>query len=511
VRGLYATCSAPCVSLQEIPRSGHASSHRTRRFNRAPRVGWTSESGACFGAALGPTQRIYTGDVKSHYAACLTVAAIGIAGGETFAQDWPQWRGPSSHGVSLETGLPTMWSTSENVTWRVALAGLGTSSPIVWGDRVIVTSQVGSSARAEGAEHPRLARDDGALAGREQPIGGRRHPGNERPGEVWLVVEAFRRSDGERLWEYRTPAIGPLPDVHEKHNLATPTPVTEGQRVYAWFGNGQIVALDLDGRAVWTRHLGVEFGPFRTLWGHGSSPVLFDDLLILLCDHLSDAYLLAVDARTGNTRWKADRGRDRTSHSTPLVIEGPEGAELLVNSSARIDAYDPTTGALLWFTGGPRQTPIPSAVAHSGRIYLSRGYRSSDYMAIRPGGRGDVTATHVDWRAPSGGSYVPSILYYDGLLYMTNDVGVVTCADARTGEHVWRHRLEGVFFASPVAGDGKVYLVSETGDTFVLRAGREEPEVLARNDLGERFLASPAIARGRLFLRSDGTLFAIGQ
>jgi len=122
-----------------------------------------------------------------------------------------------------------------------------------------------------------------------------------------------------------------------------------------------------------------------------------------------------------------------------------------------------------------------------------------------------VTATHVDRRAPSGASYVPSILYYDGQLYMTNEVGVVTCADARTGEHVWRHRLEGVFFASPVAGDGKVYLVSETGDTFVLRAGREEPEVLARNDLGERFLASPAITRGRLFLRSDGTLFAIGQ
>ncbi|HZA35024.1 MAG TPA: PQQ-binding-like beta-propeller repeat protein, partial [Vicinamibacterales bacterium] len=175
----------------------------------------------------------------------------------------------------------------------------------------------------------------------------------------------------------------------------------------------------------------------------------------------------------------------------------------------RIDAYDPATGNLLWHAGSERQTPIPSAVFHGGVVYLSRGYRNSDYLALRPGGRGDVSATHVIWRAPTGASYVPSILYYDGLLYMANEVGVVTCADAATGAPVWRHRLAGVFFASPVAGGGKVYMVSETGDTFVLRAGRE-PEVLARNDLGERLLASPAIARGRLFLRSDGALFAVG-
>ena len=380
----------------------------------------------------------------------------------------------------------------------------------MWADRVIVTSQVGRSLVAGGGAHPQLARDDRALADRENPIGGRRPEPDRTAGDVWLVVEAFGRSDGQRLWEYRTKATGTLPEVHEKHNLATPTPVTDGRRVYAWFGNGQIVALDMEGRLVWTRHLGEEFAPFRTLWGHGSSPALFGDLLILLCDHLSHAYLLAVDARTGKDRWKADRGDGRTSHSTPLVVRGPEGPELLINSSERIDVYDPATGKLLWFAGGLRQTPIPSAVFHDGRIYLSRGYRNSGYMAIRPGGRGDVTATHVEWQTPSGASYVPSIVYYDGLLYMTNEVGVMTCADARTGESVWRHRLGGVFFASPVAGDGKVYMLSETGEMFVLRAGRR-PEVLARNDLGERFIASPAISHGRLFLRSDRTLFAVGK
>ena len=426
------------------------------------------------------------------------------------SSDWPQWRGPSSGGVSAESALPVTWSATENIGWKVRLERLGTSSPIVFGELVFVTSQIGQSSIAEGDSHPQLARDDGELAKREVPIGGRRSDANVRDGDVSLVVEAFGRADGRRRWMWREKATGPMPAVHEKHNLATPTPVTDGQRVFAWFGNGQIVALDMNGRVVWSRHLGTEHSPFKTQWGHGSSPTLYQDLVLLLCDHLGHAYLLALDARTGKDRWKADRGQGRVSHSTPLVVAGPGGDELIVNSSDRIDAYDPRNGALLWHQGSSRQTPIPSAVFHDGHIYLSRGYRNSDYMAIRPGGRGDVSATHVEWRRPSGGSYVPSILYYDGLLYMTNDVGVVTCADARTGEPVWRHRLEGVFFASPVAGDGKVYLTSETGETFVLRAGRE-PRVLARNDLGERLIASPAISGGRIFLRSDGTLFAVGR
>jgi outer membrane protein assembly factor BamB len=426
------------------------------------------------------------------------------------SSDWPQWRGPSSAGVSPESGLPLTWSATENIAWKARLEGLGTSSPIVSGDTVFVTSQVGRSAIAEGESHPQLARDDGDLAKREAPIGGRRTDTKTDDGAVWLVVEAFGRADGRRRWMWREKATGPIPAVHEKHNLATPTPVTDGERVFAWFGNGQTVAVDMNGRVVWSRHLGTEHSAFRTQWGHGSSPTLYRDLLLLLCDHLGHAYLLALDARTGKDRWKADRGQGRVSHSTPLVVTGPAGDELIVNSSDRIDAYDPRNGALLWHEGTSRQTPIPSAVFHDGRIYLSRGYRNSDYMAIRPGGRGDVSATHVEWRRPSGASYVPSVLYYDGLLYMTNDVGVVTCADARTGEPVWRHRLDGVFFASPAAGDGKVYLASETGETFVLRAGRE-PRVLARNDLGERLIASPAISGGRIFLRSDATLVAVGK
>ena len=422
------------------------------------------------------------------------------------ANDWPQWRGPSSRAVATDAVLPVTWSATERVAWRAPIAGLGTSSPIVAGDRVFVSSQAGAVQVSRGA--PQLARDDRALAARETPLGGR-DPAAAAQGPVTFVVEAFSRTDGTRLWDYRTPAVGPLPELHEKHNLATPTPVTDGERVYAWFGNGQLVALDLRGRLVWGRHLGQDYGAFDAQWGHGSSPVIYRDLIILLCDHRSSAALIALDAKTGKERWKAPRGANRVSHSTPVVVPGSAGDELLVNSSARIDAYDPLTGALLWHTGSERQTPIPSAVFADGRIYLSRGYRNSDVLAIRPGGRGDVTTSHVDWTAPNGASYVPSIVHYEGLLYMTNEVGIVTCLDARTGERVWQHRLGGVFFASPVAGAGKIYFLSETGETYVLKAGRT-PEVLATNSLDERFIASPAIAQGRIFLRGDRTLFAVG-
>ena len=424
------------------------------------------------------------------------------------AENWPQWRGPASAGVSTESGLPSEWSAGRNIAWQVTLAGFGASSPIVWDDRVFVTSQAGRAPVAPGS-HPHLARDDSALSEREHAMS-RAKGESSAAGDAFLVVEAFRRSDGRRLWEHRSKATGEFPQVHEKHNLATPTPVTDGERVYAWFGNGQVVALDMDGRLLWSRHLGLEYAPFLNQWGHGSSPTLYKDSLILLCDHARASYLLALDKRTGKERWKADRGRGRTAHSTPLVVPGGAGDELIVNSSERIDAYDPATGKVLWYMGSARQTPIPSAVFQDGVIYLSRGYRNSDYMAIRPGGRGDVAASHIKWRAPGGASYVPSLLEYQGLVYVTNEIGIVTCTDAETGERVWQQRMGGIFFASPVGADNKIYMASETGETFVLRAGRK-PELLARNDLGERFIASPAISHGRIFLRSDGKLFAIGK
>jgi outer membrane protein assembly factor BamB len=421
------------------------------------------------------------------------------------ADDWPQWRGPAASGVAPDRTLPTRWSATENVAWKAPIAGVGVSTPIVSGDRLFVTSQIGAGVKREG-NHPRLVQGADAAAQGERALGAGH---SADAGKTFFVVEAFSRAGGKRVWERRIEADGSLTPVHDKHNLATPSPVSDGTLVFAWFGTGQIVALDRDGKIVWQRHLGKEIAPFDIQWGHGSSPTLYGDSLILLCDQPSAAYLIALDKRTGKDRWKADRGKGRSSYSTPLIVESSGRAEVIVNSSERIDAYDARTGEFLWHTGDANRFPIPSPVVHDGVIYASRGYRSGPYMAIKPGGRGDITATHVTWQVGTGAPYVSSLLYYEGAVYMANDVGVLTVIDAATGQRIWQERVEGVFSASPVAGAGHVYFVSENGETIVLKAGRQ-PAVVARNPIGSRAVASPAISNGQIFIRTDDQLFCIG-
>lgn len=410
------------------------------------------------------------------------------------ADDWPQWRGPEATGVSRETGLPTRWTSEDGVAWKAALPGLGTSSPVVWGDRVFVTSQVGSATST-----PLGGEFEGAIQARHSPSA----------EGVELVVQAFHRSDGRLLWEHRLPRTGDAPPLHLKHNLATPSPVTDGRVLYAWFGTGQLVAVETSGALLWQRHLGEDYGPFDIRWGHGSSPVLYEDLLLLLCDHEPVGRLVALDKATGKDRWRVERGEGTRSYATPLVIRRGEGDELIVNTRRRIEALDPATGALRWHAGDENRSPVATPVFHGEVLYATRGYFSGPYMAVRLGGRGDVTESHVDWIVPTGAPYVSSLLYYDGLLYMATEKGIATAIDPATGDRVWRKRLGGVFTASPVAGDGKVYLVAESGDTFVLKAG-PEGDLLARNPLGERSLASPALSGGQIFIRTDHHLVRIG-
>jgi outer membrane protein assembly factor BamB len=409
--------------------------------------------------------------------------------------------------VSQEQGLPTQWSDSENVAWKAPVRGLGISSPIVWGDRVFVTSQIGSGESRPG---PRLYQEGDASAAGERRLGnGTSALGGAANRGVTFLVTAFERRSGRKLWEYELPAEGDLTSVHEKHNLASSSPVTDGERVYAWFGTGQIAALDMTGKLAWKRNLAAEYGPFDINWGHGSSPAVYKDTVILVCYHPGASYLLGLDAKTGANRWKADQPEGLISYSTPMVIETEGAAEVVVNSSEGISGHSIATGERLWHVPGTSRFPIPSPLQQDGLIYTSRGYRSSPYMAIRPGGRGNVADSHVVWRSGSGGPYVSSLVLYDGLIYMAGDVGVVTAADARTGQRVWQERVGGVFTASPVAADGKIYLLSEGGETVVLAAGRA-PRILSRNKLDARQLASPAISGGQLFIRTDDALFAVG-
>jgi outer membrane protein assembly factor BamB len=420
------------------------------------------------------------------------------------AQNWPQWRGPAASGVSSEARLPERWSDTDNVAWKSKLRGLGISSPIIWGDLVFATSQAGSGEVRPG---PRLVQSGNPLDAGERPLGSGPNAGDSR---VTFLVSAIDRRSGRTVWEFEHPAEGPLPSVHEKHNLASPSPATDGERVYAWFGTGQIAAVDFAGKLVWKKHLGATYGPFEINWGHGSSPVVYKNRLILLCYHEKGSYLLSLDSKTGNVQWKVDAAPGVTSYSTPLVVEVGDRAEIIVNSSVGVSGHDLATGARRWYIEEPNRFPIPTPTLHDGIIYMSRGYRSSPFMAVRPGGEGNVASSHVPWKVATGAPYISSLVYYDGLIYMTGDVGVLTVTDAKTGERVYQERVGGVYTASPVAGDGKVYLASEDGETIVLSAGRT-PRILSRNKLNARQLASPAIAAGRLFIRSDDALFAIGK
>ncbi len=420
----------------------------------------------------------------------LILLTLGPAGTAVRAENWPQWRGPQANGVSSETGLPHSWGEKENILWKIPLAVRGHSTPIVWEERVFLTGQKG--------EGPIEMRALGPGAEEAQPSG--------RPR---FYVQCFHAADGQLLWEYGFDAQAELTPVHPKHNLASPSAVTDGEHVYAWFGSGRLLCLRLDGKLAWERRLDADYGPFKLLWAHGSSPLLYQGSIILQCDHTPGAYLLAVDKKGGRTLWKTVRDEGIRSYSTPLLVSRPQGDELVVNSQNRVDAYNPETGQLIWQAGGYNKVPVPSPILAAGLIFINRGYSSSPYLAIRPGGRGDVTDSHVQWRNPSGGPYVSSLLHYKGLLYLATEHGILKAVEPSTGEEVWKERVGGSFSASPLGADGKVYLFNENGEAFVVRAGRSF-QLLSRIDMGERIMASPAVSAGRIYLRTEGHLYSIG-
>lgn len=424
------------------------------------------------------------------------VPVLGLSGA-----DWPQWRGPSADGISVERDLPVQWDPEHNIAWKSRLPGLGTSTPIVWGDRIFVTWQIGDAPIGEGP-----------VAGPAKDFPG--SPPARRGGsqqQVRFGVQAFARADGKVAWQYVFDAEGELPPVHTMHNLATPSCATDGNLVYAWFGTGQLVALNMNGKLVWKRHLGEEYSHFFVLWGHGSSPLLYKDRLILLCDHRDASYLLALDKTTGAELWKVDRGKDRRSYTTPVVIpdSGGRGDQILINGKERIDAYDFATGDLRWYVGQAVTLALPCPVLHDGMLYVTRGFSSGPYSAMETGGLGDASS-RVKWEVKTGAPYIASPLYYHGVMYLAGETGVVTAVDAADGTTLWKKRIGGIFSASPVEADGKVYLLNEDGETVVLEAGREL-KILARNQLEERMLASPAISGGQIFERSDDHLICIGK
>jgi outer membrane protein assembly factor BamB len=422
---------------------------------------------------------------------------------------WPSFRGPHASGVADGQQLPDRWDpkTGEHILWRTPIPGLAHSSPIVWGDRVFVTTAI--SADASATFKPGLYGDGDASADRSRQR---------------FVLYAIDTRSGRILWE-RTAAEGePRNKRHIKNTYASATPVTDGRLVVAWFGSEGVHAYDVNGAFRWKVDLGrVDMGAYNIPtfeWGPASSPIIWEDLVILQCDTQADSFLLALDAETGRTAWKTDRD-ELPSWGTPTVIDTPNGAELVTNASNFIRGYDPRTGEERWRLGRSSKITAPTPIAAGGLAIVASGRAPErPIYAVRPGARGDITpaagetvSAGVAWSRTGRGSYMPTPLAYQGLLYVLANNGVFDAYDLATGTEIYRERaphLGSGFSASPVAADGRIYLSGEDGDIVVLAAGREFRHI-GTNSMGELLMATPALSNGVLFVRSARSLTAIGR
>jgi outer membrane protein assembly factor BamB len=381
---------------------------------------------------------------------------------------WPRFRGPSGQGLTGLGRLPVEWSNdSSNIAWRSKLAGFGNSSPIVWGDRVFLTS-----ASADGSER---------------------------------FVHCLNVHDGRTVWSKAAPATQPEPSVRDKNGFASATPVTDGERLIAFLGSCGLLCYDLDGKLLWH----YDAMKFDTTHGTGSSPLLYNDLVIFIHDqNRTESVCVALDKNTGKVRWTNKRKRAMT-WSTPVVVRVHDHDELVFAGGETVKGYDPATGEEIWTLTGPTQEVVPTIVV-AGSLLVSASGRNGPTIGLRPGGKGDVTETHLAWRTVRGGPHVPSPIYVAGRLYTVNDFGIATCMDAATGKLIWQDRLRDKFSASPIEAGGLLYFPSETGVTYVLRAG-ERFDLVAENDLASPVLASPAVAAGKLLLRTADELICIAS
>ena len=394
------------------------------------------------------------------------------------AENWTRFRGANGQGISTEEDLPIAWSPTENIVWKTAIPGNGWSSPIVYDDLVFLTTTT----------------DEGKSC----------------------HVICVNRSDGEINWDK---------EVHRQqtgakraqNSYATPTPVTDGKKVYAVFADGTVVAVDFSGEVVW-KNSEVEF---HSLHGLGASPVLAGDQLIMPFDGNSpedrtigwkvpwdQAIVLSVDTATGDVRWKGKRGQSRVGHVSPILID--DGKQVVSAGGDRVQGHDVKTGELVWSVYSKGEGVTPSPAIGDGMIFTSSGFEEPTIRAIRTDGQGDVTESHIEWEQKKGVPAIPSFLYVSPYLYTITRDNILHCVEASSGDIVWVKRLPGTYWASPVFADGRVYILSEEGITFVLRPGPKYDEI-ARNHLQEQCMASMAVSQGRFFIRTAKHLYCIGQ
>ncbi len=429
---------------------------------------------------------------------CLLATADADRDGAGAQHYWPQWRGPLGTGVAPNARPPVEWSETKHIRWKTALPGKGHSTPIVWGERVFLTTAIPYGA----AVKPRFPNRPGAHD----------NLASTRPHE--FVVLAVSRRDGKILWRQTVRKEPPHEAGHVSASLASASPVTDGEHLFAFFGSRGLYCLDLGGKLLWKKDLGA----MHTKHGHGegSSPALHGETLIVNWDHEEQSFLVALDKRTGRQRWRVARAED-TSWATPIVVEHGGKAQVIVPGTKRLRGYDLASGAVLWECGGLSSNIVASPVAANGVVYAGSSYDTRALLAIRlDGAKGDITGTRqVVWTRRRGTPYVPSpLLYGDSLYTLLHYQGILSRLDARTGDdRGGPFRLEAIsnVYASPVGAAGRVYVTSRDGVTQVISHGEETPKMLAVNRLDDSFSASAAVVGRELFLRGERHLYCIAD
>jgi hypothetical protein len=444
------------------------------------------------------------------FAIAASILALEPRARSAAADNWPAFRGPSASGVADGQKLPDTWDgvKGTNVRWKVAVPGLAHSSPIVWDDRIFVTSAI--SSRSDATFKPGLYGEGTAS--------------EDRTEQQWVLAALDRRT-GKTVWT-RTAYKGvPKEKRHIKATYANATPATNGRFVVAFFGSQGLYAFDMSGAPIWSKDLGVlNAGAYDVPsyeWGTASSPIIYKSMVIVQCDTQNESFVLAADAATGKTVWKTVR-QELPSWGTPTIYESPGGgAELVTNASNFVRGYDPDTGRERWRLSRSSKITAPTPIVSKDLVIVASGRAPErPIFAIRPGGEGDITPAagqtsggNVRWSKTGRGSYMPTPLIYGGILYVLGNAGLFDAYDLETGEEIYRQRIEhggSGFSASPVAADGKIYLSSEDGDIFVVRSGRTF-ELLAKNPMGEPLMATPALVGRTMFVRGQKHLFAIGS
>jgi outer membrane protein assembly factor BamB len=412
--------------------------------------------------------------------AILWAGILLVCGSAAFGENWPGFRGPTRQGVSAETQVPTAWSATDNIVWKTATDGQSWSSPIVWGDSVFVTT-----ATEEGQSYRLICLD-------------------RKSGAIVWNNEILRQKTSFKS---------------ELNTYATATPVTDGKAVFVLAADGTFAAVSFDGKVLW-KHQEFEY---YSQHGLGTSPILYNDLVIAAFDYSStgpdklvgwqkpwdQSFILAVDKTTGQVRWKGKRGMSRIAHVVPNIARVGDNDQLISGAGDVIQGFNLKTGELIWTASSAGEGVVPSIVVGDGLVYACSGFNESVVRAVRPDGKGDVTETKIIWETKDDVPHVPTPLFVRPNLYTLTETGVLRCLDGATGKEAWRQRLGGKFSASPVWADGKLYLISESGKTFVAEGGSQY-KLVAQNELGEKCCASPAVSQGNLFIRSEKTLFCIG-